>query len=115
MRNKIILFLLCSLFSLAASAEVKWTGWKKILSIQIVESGGLVLYFTTPVSTKCTSAGNSSLHIYAGQHHVTQEGLNAMVGAALSAHAADMYVNVLYDDFTEFCWGRYFIVSKTAY
>ena len=50
--------------------------------------------------------------VYAGSNFATADGAKAMLGAALSALAAGMRVNVFYDDSTSFCFGRYLRVSQ---
>lgn len=107
-----ILFGVFTVASVPASATNVWTGYKTVTEVQVVEDGGFLLYFSSPIGSPCSSAGNNALYVYIGGNFVTADGAKAMLGAALSALATGMKVSVLYDDSTSFCYGRYLRVAQ---
>lgn len=90
-----------------AFAANAWTGPKTIAQVQVVEDGGFLLTFSTPVGPQCSLAGPSTLYIYPGAHYVTADGAKAMLAIALTALTTGMKVDVMYDDSTSACYGRY--------
>jgi len=105
------LFTVFTLASVDVSATNVWTGYKSVTEVQVVEDGGFLLYFSSPIGSPCSTAGNNALYVYIGGNFVNADGAKAMLGAALSALATGMKVNVMYDDSTSFCYGRYLKVS----
>jgi hypothetical protein len=97
--------------SLDVSATNVWTGYKTLTEVQVVEDGGFLLYFSTPIGSPCSPAGANALYIYIGGNFVTADGAKGMLAASLSALATGMKVSVLYDDSTSFCYGRYLRVT----
>jgi hypothetical protein len=101
-----------TLVSVDASASNVWTGYKNVQEVQVVEDGGFLIYFTSPIGSPCSSAGTNALYVYVGANFVTADGAKGMLAAALSALATGMKVSVLYDDSTSFCYGRYLRVTQ---
>ncbi|MET1257345.1 hypothetical protein [Aliikangiella maris] len=104
----------CIVCSLAfnVKAEHKWTGAKKIKSVQIVEHGGIIIYFDSEVNPVCTNATTSSIYVYKDEAGMTADGVKAFLSASLTALSTGMTVNAMYDDSTSLCWGRYLVISK---
>jgi hypothetical protein len=92
----------------AAFAAVVWTPVGVPSSIQVVESGGFIVYFSTSVSAIC----GDKVHIYPDQHFVTESGAKSMLATALAALSAEKTIRVMYDDSTSNCWGRYLTISR---
>ncbi len=115
MKNIVVTLLLaCTVFSDANAADV-WTGEKEIVSIQVVEHGGFLIYFSTEVNSICTNAGTKSIYVYPVSSPgslVNDAGLSALLSTALVALTTGMMVNVMYDDATNLCLGRYLIILK---
>lgn len=107
-----LLFASSLLMTLNAHATNVWTGYKHIVSIEIVETGGFIIYFDSTISSTCTAAGTNSLYVYAGQSGLTADGAKAQLAAALAAMNAGLLVDVLYDDSTNQCFGRYLQVKS---
>ncbi|WNO08670.1 hypothetical protein [Teredinibacter sp. KSP-S5-2] len=95
----------------AISADV-WTGNKKIKRVQIVQNGGFLLTFDSVIQPSCSIAGTSALYIYPDKGGITQEGIKSFLSTALMAFSTDLNVDVMYDDSTGYCWGKYLLVSK---
>ena len=81
----------------AEVAAASWTGDKKVTSVQVVNTGGIVIYFDSVVNAACTDAGTNSIYVLAEQQWVTEEGLNGIRSAAFMALTTGLKVNVLYD------------------
>lgn len=92
----------------ASVAADVWTPSQVPASVQVVESGGFIVYFASQFSATC---GNR-VHIYPNQHSVTESGAKAMLGTALASFFAEQALSVMYDDSTEFCWGRYLTITR---
>ncbi|OUS06994.1 hypothetical protein A9Q81_01380 [Gammaproteobacteria bacterium 42_54_T18] len=89
-----------------------WMGAKKVVSVQLVQTGGMIIYFDSEVSPTCTTAGTSSLYIYPDQVGVTTDGAKAFLSASLTALSTGMSVDVMYDDSATHCWGKYLVIKK---
>lgn len=85
-----------------------WTPALVPSSIQVTESGGFIVYFASQVSSTC---GNT-VHIYQGYHLVNDSGAKSMLASALAAMNAEKTISVMYDDSTNFCWGRYLTINR---
>jgi len=109
----IIFVVLILIFSTAAYADVDdWTGSKSVVSVQVIQTGGIIIYFDSAVNPVCSAAGTNSIYVYSGQQGVTEDGLKAFLSTALTALSTGMKVSVLYDDSSSNCWGKYIIISK---
>jgi hypothetical protein len=89
-----------------------WTGAREIVSVQVVETGGFLLEFATPVNTVCTAAGPNRLYVYAGRNSVSADGARSLLATALMAFSSGMKVSVMYDDTSPNCWGAYIALTK---
>ncbi|WP_444996826.1 hypothetical protein [Aliikangiella sp. IMCC44359] len=107
----IIICIFCFLTT-NVNAENKWTGGKKIQSVQIVEHGGIIIYFDSEVNPTCTNAGTSSIYVYKDQVGMTDDGVKAFLSSSLTALTTGMTVDAMYDDSTSLCWGKYLVISK---
>ena len=107
-----ILLALLGFWSFHANAEIKWTGVKKIISVQAVEHGGFIIGFDSEINSVCTQADTSRLFVYPNQQGVTNESVKSLLSVSLTALTTGMSVDVMYDDATSFCWGKYIVVKK---
>lgn len=111
--KKVVFVVLSLVFSINANAVIDdWTGNKSVVKVQIVEHGGIIIYFDSVVNAVCSAAGTNSIYVYAGQAGVTVDGIKAFTSAALTALSTGMKVSVLYDDSSPLCWGKYIVISK---
>lgn len=92
----------------ASVAADVWTPSLLPSSVQVVESGGFIVYFASQFSATC---GNR-VHVYPNQNSVTESGSKAMLSTALASFLAEQPVAVMYDDSTQFCWGRYMTITR---
>ena len=108
-----LLFLLAtaSIPDCARGADV-WTGFRDVVSIQVIETGGFLITFSTPLPAPCSAAGTSTLYIYPGQNTVTASGLSILYAAAMTALTTDKQISVMYDNSTTNCFGRYITITK---
>ena len=89
-----------------------WTGPREVVSVQVVETGGFLLEFATPINTACTAAGTNRLYIYSERSGVTADAVKSLLATALTAFATGMKVSVAYDETSPYCWGRYISLTK---
>ena len=89
-----------------------WTGSKKVTSVQVVNTGGIIIYFDSEVEAACTDAGTNSVYVLATFNGVTEEGINGIRSSAFIALTTGMSVTVLYDESTSRCYGKYIVVTK---
>jgi len=90
-----------------ATAANVWTGYKALTEVQVLEDGSFLLTFSSAIGAPCSVAGPSTLYILIGSNYVTADGAKAMLGTALTALAAGKSLNVMYDNSTSYCSGRY--------
>lgn len=95
-----------------ANATNTWTGVKKVEHVQIVETGGILIGLDSEINPVCTDAGTSVLYVYPNQGGMTPEGVKAFLSASLTALASGMSVNIMYDDSTARCYGKYLSIYK---
>lgn len=88
-----------------------WTGWKNIASLEVVETGGFLITFSTPLTASCAGAGPATVYVYATQNGMTADGVKAHYATALLAFASGKQVSVMYDSASTMCWGRYIAVQ----
>ena len=94
-------------------ASLKWTEYKKVTSVQVVENGSFLIEFESEVAPECSTAGTSTIYMYKDKSGLTQEGVKAMLSVALMALATNMSVSALYDESTKpACWGQYIKIKK---
>ena len=111
--KKIIFLFLTFILSVSANAAIDdWTGGKNVVKVQVVENGGILIYFDSEVNAVCSAAGTNSIYVYVGRAGVTEAGLKAFTSVALTALSTGMKVSVLYDDSSSHCWGKYIIITK---
>tara|TARA_B100000767_G_C19240556_1_gene319021 strand:+ start:120 stop:467 length:348 start_codon:yes stop_codon:yes gene_type:complete len=111
--KKIIFVVLSLILSVSANAAIDdWTGSKSVVKVQIVQHGGILIYFDSAVNAVCSAAGTKSIYVYPGQAGVTEAGIKAFTSVALTALSTGMKVSVLYDDSSSHCWGQYIVISK---
>lgn len=114
LRTIIYLFCLSAIFNVSSvSAAVIWTGSKKVASIQVVDNGGIIIGFYSEINKDCTEANTSRLYVYSGQHQMTTDGVKSFLSVSLTALSTGMSVNIMYEDSSAFCWGRYIKISKS--
>ena len=107
-----LLALVGCIASCHVSAAAKWTGDKKVTSVQVVETGGIIIYFDSTVNAACTDATTNSVYVLPNMHFMTQEGVNAIRATAFVALTTGMSVSVLYDESTSKCYGRNIVITK---
>jgi len=113
MNIKSIVCALVTLFFLTNSyAENVWTGPRQLVSVQVVEHGGFIVQFENIIDPICTAAGVTRLYVYSGPAGATTQGVESMLNSAMTAMANNMPVDIMYDNSTEKCWGRYLLVRK---
>lgn len=95
-----------------AASAATWTGSKTVTSVQIVNTGGIIIYFDSIVNAACTDAGTNSVYVLAGMQGVTAEGVDAIRASAFIGLTTGMSINVLYDETTSRCYGKYILVTK---
>lgn len=95
-----------------ANAADTWTGLKKVEHVQIVQTGGILIRLDSEINPTCTDAGTSVLYVYPNEGGMTSDGVKAFLSASLTALASGMSVNILYDNSTARCYGKYFLVKK---
>jgi hypothetical protein len=113
--RRIVLLVVAGFLALATSqvpAANLWTGYKNVTEVQVVEDGGFLLTLSSAIGGSCSVAGPNTLYIYVGSNSVTADGAKAMVASALAALASGMKVNVMYDDSTSYCFGRYLRITQ---
>lgn len=110
--SRVFLFLCLTIFASSSFAGKVWTGEKKVVSIQAVESGGFLIRLDSEISTVCTHAGTDGLLIYPNQVGVVDAGVKSMLATALTAFSASYDVNIQYADDTNMCWGHNLRISK---
>jgi len=93
-------------------AEVKWTDYKKIVSVQVVGTGGFLVGFDSEINPLCTMAGTSRLYIYPEHNNVTTDGAKALLSTALMALSTGMSANIMYDDSSTRCYGQFMLIKK---
>lgn len=96
--------------SLALATGVQWTPSLTINTVEIVQSGGFVVYLSGWSDPACSS-NPTGVYIYANDLGVTSDGVKAMLAAALMAQAAGKKVTILYDNTNDIsaglCYGEY--------
>jgi len=97
--------------SLPAQTAPNWTGHKEISYLQVMEHGGFLISFTTPLSTPCASAGPTVVYIYPGMNAMSVDGVKAHYATALAAYLSGKKINVMYDDASTYCWGAYIVIQ----
>lgn len=90
-----------------ATAANVWTGYKALTEVQVLEDGSFLLTFSSAIGAPCSVAGPNVLYVLIGANYVTADGAKAMLSTALTALAAGKSLNVMYDDSTSYCNGRY--------
>lgn len=96
----------------AENAAATWTGLKNLVSVQVVQNGGLVIFFDSEVNSVCTKASTKSVYIMSGYQSVTIDGVKSFLFTSLTALSTGIQVTVLYDDTTSHCWGKYLEIFK---
>jgi len=92
-----------------ASAGLGWSGALTITNIEIVNDGGFLVYPSGGLSAACTAGG---IYVYAGQNNVTTDGVKALLSVVLTALTSGKTVQILYDDSTPQCYGRYIQINS---
>jgi hypothetical protein len=92
-----------------ASAGLGWSGALTVTNIEIVNDGGFVVYPSGGLSAACTVGG---VYIYANQNNVTADGVKALLAVVLTALTAGKTVQILYDDSTAQCYGRFIQINS---
>lgn len=109
-RRGLLAGVVCLAPTLAQPADL-WTGFKNISSLQVVETGGFLISFSTPLATPCASSGPSTLYVYPGQNAMTADGVKAHYATALAAFLSGKQISVMYESASAYCWGRYLAVQ----
>jgi hypothetical protein len=99
-------------FACQSHATDTWTGLKDIQSLEVVETGGFLIAFTTALATPCAGSGPNTVYVYPDQNSVTASGVKTQYATALAAIAMGKQVNVMYDSASANCWGRYLIIQR---
>ena len=114
MKNLVKLAFLAGCFAASSvnATAVKWTGLMTVTSVQVVNTGGIIIYLDSEVNTACTKAGTNSIYVYQNQQGLTENGLDAFRSSAFVALTSGLKANILYDDSTPDCFGKYIVISK---
>ena len=109
---KLTFFLVLSITSSGALAMDLWTGAKNVVSVQVVNNGGFIINLDSEINLDCSHAGSSALLIYPNQNGVTDAGARSLLSSALIAFTSGNKVNIMYSNDSDFCWGKYLLLSK---
>jgi hypothetical protein len=113
MRFFTTLLLLASLSPAPAlHAKDLWTGPMTINTVQVVDNGGFIIKMDQEINPLCTYAGSDTLFIYPYKNGVNQSGIKSLLSTALIAFTSELKVNIMYDDSTMYCWGRYLSITR---
>jgi hypothetical protein len=91
-------------------ASPVWTAAGTISNIEVIEDGGFLIYTSVALSASCTAA--HAIYVEVNGNGVTADGVKALLATALAALSAGRNVQILYDDSTQFCYGKYVQISS---
>jgi len=83
--------------TLASATGSQWTEPLQISHIEIVGSGGFILYFAGFYDSNCSS-DPTGIYVYPNAEGVTSTGVNQMLATALMVQATGGTLSMLYDD-----------------
>ena len=95
-----------------ALATDTWSGFRDIATLEVVETGGFLIKFTTSLASPCSAAGPDTVYVYQDQNYVTAAGVKSLYATALAALTTGKQVSVMYDYTSSYCWGRYMIIQR---
>ncbi len=109
---KVLALVSCIAGGNANAVVAKWTGYKTVTSVQVVDSGGIIIFLDSEINPKCTKSGTEAVYVHPSYHNMTDKGVDGVRSTAFLALSTGMKVNVLYDESTAFCYGRDIIITK---
>ncbi|MBL7005131.1 MAG: hypothetical protein ISR69_14025 [Gammaproteobacteria bacterium] len=115
-RKKLCILISLLFFATGATAQ-SWTTLKQIESIQVMGSGGFMLYLEESeedVDAICKQDEGNIILFYPDQVNVTYDGIKALISTALIAYSTANKVNVMfsYSLNSKYCRGHALKLSK---
>lgn len=92
-----------------ANAADVWTPYGTVKQVQVVEHGGFIIMFSTPLPSPCPPEG---LYVYPGQNSMTADGVKAALTVATTALVTGKKLTVMYTNSSPYCWGRYYALQN---
>lgn len=98
-----------------AAAETQWSELKHVAQVQVVDHGGLIVYFDSALAQPCTpNFGNqaNAVYVYPGQLGITSDAVKSITSLALTALSTGMRLKVWYDKDANYCWVQQAVIQK---
>lgn len=110
--KELCIFTCLAFITTGLSAHDLWTGTTKIVSVQVVNDGGMLINLDSELDINCTHAGARTLLISPYKNGVTSAGAKSLLSTALIAFSTGSNVNIMYSNDTSYCWGNNLLISK---
>lgn len=108
---KTLFAIIALLMTSQSHSENVWVQDQSLSAIQILNSGNFIIRFPSTVDEICQGSGKI-MHVYEGNNGVNAIGLQALFASSMAALAANMKVDVKFDDANSSCFVRELIIKK---